>query len=352
MFTRKPLNEGSIIERFTRSQSRAPNQINQLHESDAELVDIGAECGELLAITSDSIAEEIASGLYDAPWLMGWMTAMANFSDLAAVGAKPLGLLTAVTLPKDVDSEFVDELGAGIAAACQHSETFVLGGDTNFADNLGLTASAVGMVPRGKQMMRTGCSIGDKLFLSGPAGAGNAFAFMRLMGGQSDTSFFRPAARIAEGIELREFASCCMDTSDGVLVTLDTLIRLNRCRFVIREEWEQILYPEALKLCQRLELPPWAALAGIHGEYELCFCVKAERERPFLARAETVGWRPILLGEVVERAGIFFERGEKALPLNLDSYRDLSNGVSANPIEYIKALSDCARAMETRWYHV
>jgi len=352
MFAPKLLSEASIINCLTRRQSRAPNQINRLHESDAELVDIGADYGELLAVTTDSIAEEIASGLYATPQLMGWMTAMANFSDLAAVGAKPIGLLTAVTLPKNVDSEFVSELGAGIAAACQSCETFVLGGDTNLADEIALSASAVGMVPRGRQMMRTGCSVGDKLFLSGPAGTGNAFAFMRLTDGESDTSFFRPAARIAEGIELRNFASCCMDTSDGVLLTLDTLTRLNHCGFVIREDWERILHPAAFGLCQQIELPPWAALAGIHGEYELCFSVNAERERAFLTRAETVGWQPVLLGEVVEQAGIFLERGEKRLPLDLDSFRELSSSSDGDPRQYIQELADYVRAMESRWSHV
>ncbi|MFH1010686.1 MAG: thiamine-phosphate kinase [bacterium] len=352
MFARKSLSEAFVIDLLTKSQLRAPNQVNGLHESDAELVDLGQGYDELLAVTTDSIAEEVAAGLYSDPWQMGWMTAMVNFSDLVAVGAKPLGLLTALTFPLDVDGGFIEKLGLGIASACQSCGAFVLGGDTNFAESLLLSATGIGTVPRSSYLTRKGCSPGDRVFLSGPAGSGNAYAFMRLQNHGLDTSFFSPSARIKEGIALRGIASCCMDTSDGVLVTLDTLTRLNHYGFVIREDWERILHPAALKLCQQHQIPPWAALAGIHGEYELCFCLSPEREAAFLAHAETLGWRPILLGEVVENVGIFFERGGERMPLNLDSFRGLSNELCGNPADYIWALTDYVQAMESRWHHV
>ncbi|MBM3324185.1 MAG: thiamine-monophosphate kinase [Calditrichaeota bacterium] len=352
MFARKSLSEALVIELLTKNCLRALNQINGLHECDAELVDLGDGHDELLAVTTDSIAEEIAAGLYSDPWQMGWMTAMVNFSDLAAVGAKPFGLLTAVTLPSDVDGEFVERLGLGIASACQFCGAFVLGGDTNFGKSMLLSATAVGTVPREGYLTRKGCALGDKVFLSAPAGAGNAYAFVRLQPCDADTSFFLPSAKIREGIVLRDFAHCCMDTSDGVLATLDTVTRLNHYGVMIREDWERILHPTAMKLCQQYHIPPWAALAGIHGEYELCFTVSAKRERTFLAHAETIGWRPILLGEMVEEAGIFFERGTERLALDLDSLRSLSGELFGNPADYIRALTDYVRAMESRWHHV
>ena len=85
--------ESMIIEGFTTHFHVPPHRVNGVHEADAELVDPGAMNGHLLAVTTDGVIEEISSGLYDDPYLMGWMLATVNLSDLAAVGADPMGLL-------------------------------------------------------------------------------------------------------------------------------------------------------------------------------------------------------------------------------------------------------------------
>ena len=84
--------ENSSIKNLVKIFSRSPLQQNRLHESDAELINLPGT-NITLAITMDSIVEEIEAGLYTDPYLIGWMTVMVNASDLAAVGAKPLGIL-------------------------------------------------------------------------------------------------------------------------------------------------------------------------------------------------------------------------------------------------------------------
>ncbi len=97
--------ENQTVERLARTFRRSPCQMNRWNESDAEIIRLG-DTGVTLAITTDSIVEEIASGLYEAPYVIGWMAAMVNFSDLAAVGAAPAGLLIAETLPTGSDRGF------------------------------------------------------------------------------------------------------------------------------------------------------------------------------------------------------------------------------------------------------
>ncbi len=62
-----------------------PIQINKLQESDSELLNINILENDQLAVTTDSIVEEIEMGIYKDPYLIGWMTVMVNMSDLAAV---------------------------------------------------------------------------------------------------------------------------------------------------------------------------------------------------------------------------------------------------------------------------
>lgn len=107
--------ELAMIESLTRHFARSPRQLNGLQESDAELIRLGNEL--ILAMTTDTIAEEIRAGLYADPWLAGWMTVMANFSDIAAVGAEPLGIVIAKTFPTGMDPTALSRIQEGIQDA-------------------------------------------------------------------------------------------------------------------------------------------------------------------------------------------------------------------------------------------
>jgi len=339
------ISENRRIELIARHFPKAPHRVNNIHEADAELVDLGGSSDKYLAITIDALVEEISSRLYDDPSLIGWMLAMANFSDLAAVGADPLGLLLTMNYPSSQDEAYVTKLAEGISEACQRLGTFVLGGDTNQAEAVFLSACAVGLVPKKSVVTRIGAKPGDKIFLTGPAGLGSIYAFLRLtgQGEKLPKSYFRPLARIREGQLVREFASCCMDTSDGLLHTADTLMRLNRCQFVIQDQWARILHPLALEICKAQNLPPWLALAAVHGEFELCFTLRPDRERDFLEVANRAGWAPVAVGEVIEGEVVSIRKGERLVPLDTALIRNIAEEAGSNPRAYMGRLLEIAK---------
>ena len=115
---------------------------------------------------------------------------------------------------------------------------------------------------------------------------------------------YRPAARLSEGQLLKSHATCCMDTSDGLLATLDQLMRLNGVGFEIECDWPRILTPRARDLCDRTHTPPWLMIAGPHGEFELVFTVPASREAEFLSVAQSRKMSPVRLGTVQQSPGI------------------------------------------------
>ena len=90
--------ENKIINSLISGFERSPHQLNYPHESDAEIIQLNDNTK--LAITTDSISEEISTGLYDDPYLIGWMIVTVNISDLAAVGATPIGILISEIIPK------------------------------------------------------------------------------------------------------------------------------------------------------------------------------------------------------------------------------------------------------------
>lgn len=334
------IRENSFISELAEIFPRSRHQCNLLHESDAELIHLPGT-NIILAVKTDSIVEEIQSGLYGDPYLIGWMTVTVNVSDLAAVGAKPLGLLLNQTLPPDIDRDYLKKLQEGIRDACEHYGFCVLGGDTNFSNTMQMGAAAIGIIPSGKPMTRMGCRCDDLLFASGPLGLGSAYALLSRLGepkANKNSMNYKPVARIKEGLLLREYASCCMDTSDGALATLDQLMRLNNIGFEINVPMEDLLDPAVLKIAGRYNLPPWIFLAGPHGEFELIFSIPPVRLDEFLLEAGRINWMPVQIGRVGGKpeVRIINERVKAILPTG--KIRNLFDEVNQDAERYLKNL--------------
>jgi thiamine-monophosphate kinase len=297
--------ENRLLAGWARHLPRPATQVGRIHEGDAELLPIGG--GRLLALTVDTVADEIAAGLYHDPATAGRIAVVASLSDLAAVGAEPSGLLLSVCLPAEDPEGVQEKVARGVAAACDSVGVLVLGGDTSLGPTLSVTCVAAGFVPAGQALLRVGIRPGDTLWVTGPCGSGSALAAAALLGaGVMNEDDWRPHPRLAEGQALRGLATACMDTSDGLLATLDQLARLNGVALRVETPVEELLDTRALQVARAHGLPPLAMLAGPHGEYQLAFAVPPERVGALKRAAARRGWRPLFLGHAEAGEGLSF----------------------------------------------
>jgi len=301
------VHENRLLGRWARLLPRPPAQVGGVHESDAELLPLGDR--RLLALTVDTVDEEVRTGLYREPATAGRIAAIAALSDLAAVGADPLGLLLAVGLPGREAEDVQRGVAAGVAEVCRLAGVGVLGGDTNAAASLSVACTGVGVVPEGEALMRVGLHAGDLLFATGPFGLGSALAAARWIGlppalfAEHD---YRPPVRLREGRALRGLATACIDTSDGLVAALDQLARLNAVAVEVGGPLERLLDPKVEAVRRHLALPAFPFLAGQHGEFELVFGIAPPRLPDLLRVSKATGWQPVRLGSAVKGAGLRF----------------------------------------------
>jgi len=328
--------ENRLLSRWADLLPRARDQLGQIHHSDAELVPLGD--GRVLALTLDTIAEEVRLGLYGSASTAGRIAAVAALSDLAAVGADPVGLLLGATLPTGALAETQAQVAAGVREICTAAHVGILGGDTNEGPNLELTSVGVGTVSAQDVITRLGAAPGEWVFASGPLGAGGALAAARLLDLGStgfDESDYRPKLRLAEGRALRGVASACLDTSDGLIAALDQLARLNELAIRVTRPLPELLDPDVDAVRRAAGLPAFPFLAAQHGEFELVFTVPEPRLDLLGARAAAIGWTPILLGRTEGGEGLFVgDRGiDGAWVRNLPV---------SDPVRYLEALKSIA----------
>ena len=176
--------------------------------------------GHALVLTHDVMVEGVHWLSDSNPADVAWKLLSVNLSDLAAKGAKPLGVLLGFALGEDDwDRAFAD----GLKVALNHYDVPLLGGDTVKSTgprNIGMTA--IGAATHSPVPSRSGTRAGDVLYVTGSLG--NAFAgFECAKAGLIEpeklvTAYHHPNALLVEGKALAPLAHAMMDVSDGLLL--------------------------------------------------------------------------------------------------------------------------------------
>jgi thiamine-monophosphate kinase len=327
------IHENRLLSRWAALLPRPAAAIGAIHEADAELVPLDE--ARWLAVKVDTVAEEIAAGLYADPATAGRIAVIAALSDLAAVGADPIGLLLSVVLPPG-DAEAVQaRVAAGVRAACEAAGTGVLGGDTSEGPALAIAVVGVGLIPAGQALRRMGLRAGDAVFVAGGVGLGGALASARLLGVPGFTEDdYAPPVRIAVGRALRGVASVAMDTSDGLVATLDQLARLNGVGIRVETPLSGLLHPKVEALRAAAGLPAFAFVASYHGEFELVFAVPPDRLDRLDGVRATLGVEPLRVGTAFAGEGLYI--GDT--PVDGARVRNLFDDVGGDPLAYVTAL--------------
>ena len=252
---------------------------------DCAVLDVPA--GERLCVSTDSSVEGVH---FRREWLtpaeIGYRATMAALSDLAAMAARPLGLLVALAAPTAWRTS-LDGIADGIGAAARDGGAPVLGGDTTGGERLALTITVLGAAA--EPVTRGGGRAGDALFvtgrLGGPRLALDALEAGRVPDRAHRDRFARPRARLLEARWLAgRGASALIDVSDGLLGDAAHLAAASAARVTI--DLQRVP-------CVAGARPLDAAASG--EEYELLCAAPAtidaaEFERAFGVPLTGVGW--------------------------------------------------------------
>ncbi|MDP9206222.1 MAG: thiamine-phosphate kinase [Gemmatimonadota bacterium] len=176
--------------------------------------------GEKLVVSTDTSVEGVH---FRREWLnhfeIGYRATAAALSDLAAMAARPLGLVIALTLP-DADRHEARTIATGIGEGASAVLCPIVGGDLSSGKVLSLTITALGSVAR--PLSRAGAEPGQRVYvtgrLGGPAAALRAWHAGKEPNERDRARFANPVPRIDAAIGLsRRGATSAIDISDGLI---------------------------------------------------------------------------------------------------------------------------------------
>jgi thiamine-monophosphate kinase len=251
-----------------------------------------------------SVDASVEGRHFRAEWLtpreIGYRAVTAALSDLAAMAARPLGILLALALP-DARREAVSELAQGVAEAVDCAGTGILGGNITAADELCLTTTVLGATFA--PLARDGLKPGDYLYVTGrfggPAAAIGAWTAGRSPAPEYRERFARPTARLNEALWLADRgAIAAIDVSDGLAADVEHLARASDVGVDVDLE--------VLPMIASLDDPIAAAASG--EEYELVVGTRSALEVD--AFESRFGIPLTLIGHATSPAdGVQFRRG-------------------------------------------
>jgi thiamine-monophosphate kinase len=191
--------------------------------------------GRELAWTTDSLLEGVHFRRSWASWHdVGRKAIGAALSDLAAMGAEPLGALISLVLPLQLEVEHGETLMAGAGMKLAELGCPLVGGNVSLGtERVEISVSALGAVDVGAALRRSGGQTGDALFVSGPLGWSRlGFLWLEAGGAADDPRFTRarqaqldPSPRFELAQTLLGQRLACMDISDGLAIDLPRLAR-------------------------------------------------------------------------------------------------------------------------------
>lgn len=294
--------EFALIARLMRPLTRGAKEALGLLDDVAVLP---SRPGFDLIVTQDAMVEGVHFLSDDPRDGVAQRLVRTNLSDLAAKGAGPFGYFLTVAWPNGMPLAAKEAFASGLARDGDTFDLHLLGGDT-VANNGPLVVSAtfIGYVPAGQAVLRSGADVGDKLFVTGTLGDG-LLGLKVALGLWSDPSGFlierfrRPSPRLGLAAALRQYASACIDISDGLLADAQHLARASGVG--VQLDLARLPLSQAARDWFDGQAEPAAAAMtlGTGGDdYELLIAVAPEKATQFTELVAGFGLRLTELGNV------------------------------------------------------
>ena len=243
------------------------------------------------------------------PHALGHKALAVNLSDLAAMGAQPIGCLLGLALP-NVDLPWVEAFALGFHALCDAHGCPLIGGDTTRAadGHIAISVTVFGAVDPRFALKRSGACVGDDIWVSGTLGA--ADAAYRLLSGQwahddvllaaCRPALERPAPQVALGMALAPIAHAAIDISDGLLQDLGHILTASQVGATLQEA--DLPVDEALVALPAAKVR--GCVLGGGDVYQLCVTADPANRDRIIQSARDVGVRMTRVGTIVSPRGM------------------------------------------------
>jgi thiamine-monophosphate kinase len=282
-----------------------------------------------LVLTADGVVGGVHFFPDDPPEAVAKKALRVNLSDLAAKGAKPIGFLLTLALPKEIGDTWLTSFARGLGEDADLFGCPLLGGDTvRTPGPVTISIAAFGAVPHGKTIRRAGAKPGDRVVVTGTIGDAALGLLLRRDGAAAErwelsrdqrdhlaARYLVPEPRNAVAAFLGSYATAAMDVSDGLAGDLAKLCRASSVAAEIALARVPLSDAARVAVAKEPALIETAITGG--DDYEVLACVPAEKVEALRREASAAGVAVTEIGLVIAGEGEAHFLGADGKPLVL-----------------------------------
>lgn len=330
------LGEFGLIEHLTKNSRRQNASTVKGIGDDAAVIDYR---NRQTVISTDMLVEGIHFDLMYTPLKhLGYKAVVVNLSDIYAMNATPQQITVSLAFSNRFSVEALEELYAGINAACDYYKVDLVGGDTTSSlKGLVISVTAIGHAKRDKIVYRNTAKVGDLLCITGNVGA--AYLGLQLL--EREKRIFKENPQAGVDLEGQDFLvgrqlkpearhdmitafakndlvpTAMIDVSDGVASEVFHLCNQSGVGAIVEESGVPI-HPDAELMAIKFKLDPITCALSGGEDYELLFTIDP-------ADVDKVRFLPdiYIMGEIVEaKEGVkLHTKGGNIHPLQAQGWR-------------------------------
>jgi len=314
-----------------------PSSISQTRDDvvlgigdDAAILDISEHHQQHQLVQSvDTLVAGVHFPIETSPQDIAYKALAVNLSDMAAMGAEPAWFTLAITLP-DADEKWLKDFSESLSSISKDYNVQLIGGDTTHGP-LCISITINGFVPIGKALTRHKAQVADKIYVSGTIGdAALALAAWQgqcLLREESidylQQRLNRPKPQIELGLLLTEYASSCIDISDGLIADLKHITDSSGVGATIYFENIPLSKEFNLNLTDDILIASLVLSGG--DDYELCFTIPSGKQADFEKDINEKNILATCIGEIDAGTGVKCIKSNKEIDIQNYGYQHFSH---------------------------
>jgi thiamine-monophosphate kinase len=306
------MNEFELIAHLTKSLPTNKSVLTGAGD-DCAVLDLGV-ADQLVLFKSDAVVEGLHFTRETPPEKIGRKALARCLSDIAAMAGTPVAALVTIGLPEKFDPEFVTKIYDGMNALAREHGVAIAGGETTTnPERILISISLIGVVPRGKQILRSRARTGDAIFVTGELGGSLAEKHLE----------FDPRLEEARWLAEHFAIHSMIDLSDGLAGDLRHMLNASGVGAEILKSAVPVSRAAKLRAKQGSATKPAFAAALTDGEdFELLFTVSSKVAVKLLdaCKKKFPKLKLSCIGKIVAGDGILIRDKSGSHKLNIHGY--------------------------------
>ncbi len=287
---------------------------------------IGDDCAllslsndELLAITTDTLNENIHFFKDEDPFFLGYKSLLVNVSDLASMGALPKYYTLSITLPNS-DEEFLDKFSKGLFSLSDKLNMALIGGNTSKGP-LSITIEAFGTIKKGYEYLREKANNNDNIYITNTLGVAALFVdakYNKININKESLDYTHKKAMLMEdrcafSCALNSYVHSAIDISDGLIGDLKHILELSNKGANL--DLSNFIFDDvfALNAITKDKALDYALYGG--GDYELLFLVNDQNENKVLDIAKKHNLLIQKIGKITDKKDLIINFNNNRLDI-------------------------------------